>query len=83
MGKKDEAVPVEIFSGSPVDVEIVKSLLENAEIEAFLKDEYVGTIAPYMSAGGMSPITIVVSSDDYDKAKQVVDDFLKTKDQDE
>jgi len=77
MSTKNETVPVEIFSGNAMEVDIVKSLLENAEIEAFLKDEFVGTIAPYM-AGGMSPITVIVSSDDYDRARQVVEDYLKS-----
>ena len=79
MTKKNEINPVEIFSGTQGEVDIVITLLQNAEIEVFLKDEYVGTIAPYVSPGGAAPITIVVSSDDYEKAKQVIDDYLKSK----
>jgi len=43
----------------------------------YLKDSYAGTIVPYVSPGGAAPITIVVSSEDEEKAKIVVDDFLK------
>ncbi len=79
MTKKNEMNPVEIFSGTQGEVDLVISLLENAEIKVYLKDEYVGTIAPYVSPGGAAPITIVVSNDDSEKAKLVVDDYLKSR----
>lgn len=77
MTKKDNIVPVEIFSGSQGEVDFVISLLENAEIEVFLKDGFVGTIAPYLT--GASPISIVVSSEDKEKATEVIEDYLKSK----
>ncbi len=79
MTLKNEINPVEIFSGTQGEVDVVITLLGNAEIQAFLKDEYIGTIAPYFSPGGTAPITMVVASDDYKKAKQVVDDYLKSR----
>ncbi|MCK7537572.1 MAG: DUF2007 domain-containing protein [Marinilabiliales bacterium] len=38
--------PIEVFAGNPWQVGMVKSLLENAEIEAFVKDEILGTLNP-------------------------------------
>ena len=35
-----EIYPVEVFAGTAVQANLVKSLLENAEIEAYLKDEF-------------------------------------------
>ena len=78
MTSNSEIVPVEIFSGTQGEVDFLISLLENAEIQVYLKNSYAGTIVPYISAGGAAPITIIVSSNDYDKAKQVVDEFLNT-----
>ena len=76
--KDDEIVPVEVFSGTQGEVDFLISLLENAEVTVYLKDNYAGTIIPYIaSPGTASPITIVVSSEDAGKAKQVVDEYLK------
>ena len=79
MTKKDNIVPVEIFSGNQGEVDFVVSLLENAEIEVFLKDEYVGTILPHIALSGVAPITIVISSEDKQKATEVIEEYLKSK----
>jgi hypothetical protein len=74
-----EIEPVEVFSGQIMDAEIIKSLLENAEIEAFLKDEFTGTLAPwYTSPGGYGSVKVYVSNLDVDKAKVIVAEFEKT-----
>ena len=76
MKTKQENSPVEVFAGTFWEAALVKSLLENAEIEAFLKDEIRGTMTPWhISPGGTNPVKVVVSSNDLEKAKQVVDDF--------
>lgn len=73
---KSKIEPVEVFSGSIWEAELVKSLLENAEIETFLKDEIVGTLAPwYASGGGAGSVKVVVSNLDYDKARNIVNEF--------
>lgn len=79
MTKKDKIVPIEIFSGTQGEVDLVLSLLGNADIEVFLKDEYVGTILPHISLSGIAPITIIVSSKDAEKAEQVISEYLKLK----
>ena len=54
---------VEVFAGSAWEAALVKSLLENAEIEAFLKDEIRGTTMPWhVSPGGINAVKVVVSS---------------------
>lgn len=68
--------PVEVFAGTAWEAALVKSLLENAEIEVFLKDEIRGTMAPWhVSARGTDPVKVVVSNHDYEKARLVVDAF--------
>jgi hypothetical protein len=68
--------PVEIFAGTAWEAALVKSLLENAEIEAFLKDEIRGTTMPWqVTSGGICAVKVVVSSENYALAKKVVDDF--------
>jgi nicotinic acid phosphoribosyltransferase len=68
--------PVDVFAGTAWEAALVKSLLENAEIEVFLKDEIRGTMAPWhISPGGTDPVKVVVSGADYEKAMEVVRDF--------
>jgi hypothetical protein len=72
--KKDS--PVEVFAGKAVQATLVKSLLENAEIKAYLKDEFTGVLFPWhTSPGGVGAVKVLVSSEDYEKAKMVVDEF--------
>ncbi|OFX82819.1 MAG: hypothetical protein A2W99_14245 [Bacteroidetes bacterium GWF2_33_16] len=70
--------PVEVFAGTPWQVGMVKSLLENAEIETFVKDEILGTLNPWWtSPGGAGPIAVFVSNHDYIKAMQIVEEYEK------
>jgi hypothetical protein len=76
MNTNKENEPVEIFAGTTWQAEMVKSLLANADIEAFVIDEIVGTLSPWWTGpGGAGAVKVFVSSSDYSRAKQVVDDY--------
>ncbi len=76
MKKEKEPPPVEVFAGTQWEASIVKSLLENAEIEAYLKDNTIGTLLPWhASAGGANPVKVFVSGTDADKASIIVREF--------
>ena len=78
----EEVFPVEVYSGSIWEAELVKSLLESAEIEAFLKDENIGTLAPwYAAGGGAGSVKVVVSSADYEAARKIVEEFKQNENQ--
>jgi len=80
MKNRDKIKAVEIFSGTLWEAELLKSMLENAEIETFIKDDIIGTTFPFQaSPGGANPIKIIISSVDLEKAKLVVADFWKNK----
>ncbi len=72
--KADEEIKaVEIFDGDQWQAMLVKSLLDNAEIESFLKDQRMGVLAPWnVDAGGAGPVKIYVSSLDVEKAREVI-----------
>ena len=71
--------PVEVFSGSIWEAELVKNLLENAEIETFLRDEYTGTLAPwYTAGGGAGSVKVIVADRDYNKARMIVEEFERS-----
>ena len=70
--------PIEVFAGTAMQASMVKSLLENAEIEAFLKDENIGTLNPWHAApGGAGAVKVFVSSMEYEKARHVVEDYVR------
>jgi Putative prokaryotic signal transducing protein len=75
--KTDKGVePVEVFAGTAVQATLVKSLLENAEIDAYLKDEFTGVLYPWHSSpGGVGAVKVLVSSVDQVKARIVVDEY--------
>ncbi len=78
MNPNNEIYPVEVFDGNDWESAMVKSLLDNAEIEAFIKDGRMGVLEPWVVAGGgAGSVKIFVSNVDYENAKEVVDDFLK------
>ena len=71
-----EIEPVTIFAGTIMQAEMLKSLLENAEIETFLLDENVGTMAPwYTSGGGAGSVKVVVSSVDFEMAAEILKEY--------
>jgi hypothetical protein len=75
MTDKNEDKPIEVFTGTAWEVALVQSLLENAEINAYVYYGGKGTLTPMVSVGGVKIIRITVSSEDYEKAKQVVDQY--------
>lgn len=80
MKEKNQIELIEIFSGSAIQAEIVKSILNDNGIEAFLKDEYMGTLAPWYTApGGAGSVKVVISSLDYTQAKMIVEKYQDPK----
>ena len=78
MNMDQEIYPVEIFDGNDWDASMVKSLLDNAEIESFIKDEKMGVLAPWnVAGGGAGSVKIFVSNVDYEKAKEVIEQYEK------
>jgi len=70
---------VEVFDGTAWQAAMVKSLLENAEIKAYVTDEIVGTLSPWWTApGGAGAVRVFVSKADYDVSIQIVKEFENT-----
>ncbi len=69
--------PQVVFSGNIMEATMIKTFLENAEIKAFLKDEFMGTLVPfYTSPGGSGSVKVIVSYSDSEKANLLVADYL-------
>lgn len=75
MSEQNESIV--IYAGTSIDAGFVKSLLEDASIGAFLKDEIMGTLAPWLVApGGVGAVKVVVARRDLDRAKPIVQKFV-------
>ncbi len=78
MDTNNDIKPVEIFSGTQWEATMIKSLLENEQIESFIKNEIMGTLNPfYTSSSGSLQVQLMVSSNDFDKSLNVVKEYKK------
>lgn len=76
MDDKHNIKSVQVYAGNIVEAGMVKSMLESAGIQAYLQDEYNGMIVPWItSPAGMGAVKVLVSSEDYENAKTVVDEY--------
>ena len=65
-----------VFEGDFVNAGILKGLLMDAGIEAFLRDEHTGVLAPWTVApGGAGAVKVVIRVSDLELAKPIVDNF--------
>jgi len=73
MTNDNNIFPVEVFSGTIWDAELVKSILEDHGIETFLFDENIGTLAPwYAAGGGAGSVRVMVSNFDAGTARDLI-----------
>lgn len=78
MSTHNDSNAVEVYAGNLVEAGMVKSLLEDANIKAYLKDEMMGTFSPWwVTPGGTGSVGVVVSSHDLDRAKGIVEEYEK------
>jgi len=65
-----------IFRGNPVDSEIIKDMLIDQGIIANLRNQLMGTIAPWqVSAGGLDPVEVEIFARDKEKALDLIEEF--------
>jgi hypothetical protein len=84
MSDSDKIRMVEVFAGSAWEAALVKSLMDNAEIPAFLKDEIRGTTMPWqVEPGGFFAVKVMVLEDNVQVAREVVADFEANRKRDE
>jgi hypothetical protein len=72
----DKNYPVEVYSGLAWQAEMVKDLLQNEGIEAFLNNQISGSLN--LPWEGIGSVKVVVANLDYEKAMQVVEAFQKS-----
>jgi Putative prokaryotic signal transducing protein len=66
-----------VYSGTIVQADLLKCLLEGAGIHAVLEDEYIGMIAPYISPGGAGAVKVLVAKSDVGQARSIFEHFSR------
>lgn len=70
--------PEEIFAGSLWEAEIIQGLLNTGGIEAFVQDDFTGTIAPWrMITSDVESVKLLVSGEEANKAKEIIAEYRK------
>lgn len=76
MNTHKESSLVEIFSGDIIEAGMVKSLLEDSGIHAYLKDEIMGTLGPWWTTpGGAGSVRVIVAGSDAEGARLIVEEY--------
>ncbi|HEY0896702.1 MAG TPA: DUF2007-related protein, partial [Sphingobacteriaceae bacterium] len=69
-------VPVEIFSGSLWEAEVVQGMLNSEGIETFVRDDQTGTIAPWVVvSGGVDSVRLMVAETEAARARQIISEY--------
>ncbi|MEP2935784.1 MAG: DUF2007 domain-containing protein [Gilvibacter sp.] len=68
---------VHIYSGSEVRVIILKGLLEEIGVDTIVQNDYQSGITAGFGGGTINTIRLKVHESDLEKAKPVVEDFIK------
>lgn len=65
-----------VYAGTSTEAGYLKTVLEAEGISVFLRDEMMGTIAaPYIAAGGLGAVKVVIAEEDLERAQLILDDF--------
>lgn len=80
MNNQDNLTLMEVFAGELWKATMIKNVLEDNNIQAFLQNSLMGILEPWVvSPGGVGPVKVVVPSTDYDKAMLLVEEFDQSK----
>jgi hypothetical protein len=80
MENENQSRLVLVASGTYSDASMIKLLLENEDIPAMLKDDFMGTIAPYAtSPGGAGSVKVLVFEKDFEQALKIIEEFNKSR----
>jgi hypothetical protein len=66
---------VSVFAGSPVEADLVRSVLEADGIEVHLKDEFMGGLISFVTPGGSGAVKVLVPEKDTERARCLIKQF--------
>ena len=69
---------VVVYSGTIIEADLLRCLLDGEGIDSRLQNEALGMIAPYIFPGGAG-VDVAIARQDLDKARPIVEDYAKNK----
>lgn len=76
MSQENKNELVLVYTGSPINAEIINQMLNENGILSQIKNELMSTLAPWqVSGGGFEPVEIYVLGSDEEEAKSIVNAF--------
>ncbi|MCT4645510.1 MAG: DUF2007 domain-containing protein [Carboxylicivirga sp.] len=75
MAVNDNSKLVSVFNGTPMEVEMLCQVLNDNGIEATMKNQLIGMIAPHHTLDGAD---VFVNEEDKEKALYWVEEFKKS-----
>jgi hypothetical protein len=70
---------VSVYAGSPMEVDLVRSILVADGIDVYLKDEFMGTLIAFVTPAGSGAVKLLVSEDDAERATYLIKQFEQSK----
>ena len=70
---------VTVFSGSEVEVLMLKGLLEGLDIEGIIQNDYQSGIIAGFGGGTISTVRLKIHESDLEKAQSIITDFTKNR----
>jgi len=77
--KADKRVVDAVVVHSLADLAILRSLLYSSEIENYVRNDHVSALLPGVGIDGLTSMVISIFEDDYESARQIVNDYLDEK----
>ena len=76
MIKTPDSDTLVIFTGKPIDAEMINQLLNDHGIITLISNKLMGSIAPWqVSAGGFEPVEVIINKTDEQKAHELIAAF--------
>ncbi len=66
-----------VFTGQAWEAQLLKSIMEKEGVSAYINNEATGNMFPFLTTPGMGAVKLVVASEDYERAKELVREFEK------
>ena len=64
-----------VYSGTIIEADLLRSVLESEGIQSLLENEFMGAMAaPYVTAGGAGAVRVAVAGEDQERARRIADD---------
>jgi hypothetical protein len=72
----NETTLIAVFEGPFMEASIIKEYLVSNNIQAFIENEHMSNIAPWLaSAGGANSAKIIVPKNEYDVSIELIKEF--------